>query len=373
MAIAFDASGNSGRTAAATASYSHTCAGSNRILFAITYSEGGAASNDVTAITYNGVAMTLAASSYASGQYGCNIYYLIAPATGANTLSASFSTTSSNHAILGLSYTGAQQSGQPDATTTDRTSGNATLTLTTIADNCWAVIGEASGRAPAASTNVTQRSAPGDGTFSGDSNGIIHPAGSFSMSLTEASGGTPGRVMVSFAPLAGTTYTPTYTESITTTATLLKSTTRPLTESITTAATLLKSTLRLFTDSITNTDTFSGARVKPATLTELVSVTDTFLRSLIRVCSEAITTTSTFLFSSARTFTQSITMSDTLSKVFTHGVVLIESITNTLTSSFKRNGTNVIWTHIDKSAATMWTKATKSAAAVWTHFTKSNQ
>lgn len=56
MAIAFDATTTSSLGSAVTSiTFSHTCTGSNRILFVCTANNGGA---NVTGVTYNGVAMT---------------------------------------------------------------------------------------------------------------------------------------------------------------------------------------------------------------------------------------------------------------------------------------------------------------------------
>lgn len=205
MAIAFDSSSSTGPVfpGGGSQSVSHTCSGVNRILWAIVYDESFTSNvSNITSVTYNGVTMTLANSSYTSGQYGVSAWYLVNPPTGSHTLATTRSNTTNGFGIAGMSYTGAAQFGIPDASTTDRTNGNATVSVTTIADNCWTILGEASGRGVTASTGTTVRQGSGAQLFAGDSNGAKTPPGSTSMSVTESTGGTPGRVMVSFAPFS---------------------------------------------------------------------------------------------------------------------------------------------------------------------------
>ena len=113
-----------------------TCAGSNLIL-----GMHSATLNDTSsAPTYNSVSSTTAsiASSYpGAGRFGVRGYYLIAPATGANT--ASFGTSAGSIEGFVGSYSGAKQSGQPDSTgVTNTTSANTiTTSVTIVADQSW--------------------------------------------------------------------------------------------------------------------------------------------------------------------------------------------------------------------------------------------
>ena len=139
MAIAFDAVSVGLKSPSGTGPLviSHTCTGSDRILFVGCFATAG---DVVTGVTYGGVAMTLVAKHVAGSEYEY-LYYLIAPATGTNDISISWtgSTILRGH---GVSYTGAKQSAQPDAFGTDsETSSNTISTsLTTIADNSWVLM-----------------------------------------------------------------------------------------------------------------------------------------------------------------------------------------------------------------------------------------
>jgi hypothetical protein len=100
------ASGTSS-AASTTVSVSYTCTGTNRILI-VFVSDSGAG---VTGITYNGVAMTQEDTLHTNQNKS---FYLIAPASGSNTLTFTKDLTATINYIV-YSYTGAKQSGQPAA------------------------------------------------------------------------------------------------------------------------------------------------------------------------------------------------------------------------------------------------------------------
>ena len=199
MAIATDAFTNGGSTTGTSHTFSHTCTGANRILFVQVEIEN--ATDVITGVTYNGVAMTLVQSQANTSPSEVNtLWVLVAPATGANNVVVSTSSSVSIGAIA-ASYTGAAQTGQPDASgkkTSQATSS--TLSVTTIADNCWMVsCVQADAGLPTAGTGITARVDESNASF-GDSNGVITPPGSNSM--TWNAGGTwhLNHINASFAP-----------------------------------------------------------------------------------------------------------------------------------------------------------------------------
>jgi hypothetical protein len=106
-----------------------------------------------------------------------------------------------------ISYTGALQSGVPDATASksETTVTTTTNSITTILDNCWVVTGcSDDGGVPTAGTNVTNRAGNNVNERIGDSNGVVTPAGAFSQTWTGASG-TMTMVQASFAPVVTST------------------------------------------------------------------------------------------------------------------------------------------------------------------------
>ena len=139
-AVAFDAA-SSGYQNSTSVSWSHTCTGAN--LFGVIGINLYGASNDITSVTYNGVACaSIASIQFAGGVNNFAVLYGIhGPATGAH--NAVITRTSSNHIVAGmLSYTGVAQTGQPEASTTaapGSSAANLPLTMTVTTDQAWLV------------------------------------------------------------------------------------------------------------------------------------------------------------------------------------------------------------------------------------------
>jgi hypothetical protein len=137
MAIAFDAV-TDGYANSTSVSFAHTCTGSDRFLVVGIKLYGD---NDITGVTYNGVAMShIATALMLSEGNRAVLYGLTAPATGANNVV--ISRTSSNHIVAtAASYTGVNQTGQPEASGTDADSGAAQTTpaATVVSADAWLV------------------------------------------------------------------------------------------------------------------------------------------------------------------------------------------------------------------------------------------
>jgi len=204
MAIAFDSSsfGNTGANNTSV-TWSHTCSGANRILFV---GVSCPSTRTISSVTYNGVGMTNINRS--SGSQTVALYYLIAPATGANNVVVTVDSSTFIYCDA-TSYTGVKQSSQPDANnTSSTTSTTVTTSVTTIADNCWSVLiarGESDG-VTSAGTGSTSRVSSSGYVQMYDSNGNITPAGSYSMSTTQSSQ-VVTQAMASFSPDGGYTLT----------------------------------------------------------------------------------------------------------------------------------------------------------------------
>lgn len=139
MAIARDATSHTSNNGT-TASVTHTITGSNTILIAVLVHN----TNEAGTVTFNGTSMTSIARASRNGRTA-ELFYLIAPTSGAHSLAASWAT-SGNGVIMGMSYTGAKQSGQPDAFNTGTQQNGSsnqalTVTATVVASNCWLVGG----------------------------------------------------------------------------------------------------------------------------------------------------------------------------------------------------------------------------------------
>lgn len=139
MAIAFDAvSTGMNATDPTSLTWSHTCTGSNLVLIVGTSTEsdtGGHTAQTVSGITYNGVALTKIRSDYITDN-GTELWYLVAPATGANNIVVTMTAVVDGLFGAGLSFTGVDQSNPIDnhaGTTTTGTSISQALT-TNVAD-----------------------------------------------------------------------------------------------------------------------------------------------------------------------------------------------------------------------------------------------
>ena len=112
MTVVLDAVGPNSTGTATTGnslSWSHTCSGTNRLL-TVSLSVGSGTTATVTSVTYNGVAMTEAARVMSNNQNDgyVKLFYLVAPATGSNTVQVTCD--SSKPLIAGsVSFTGVDQ------------------------------------------------------------------------------------------------------------------------------------------------------------------------------------------------------------------------------------------------------------------------
>lgn len=140
--ISHDADSNSGYQAASSGyNWNHTCAGSNRYL-----SVGiGMLSlaQTVTAMTYNSVAMTfLGSQNSVTGAARIELWGLIAPATGTNSIAVTLSGSIASAGVAS-SYTNVHQTspteGFNSAQATNVGAADATVNVTTVADNDWCV------------------------------------------------------------------------------------------------------------------------------------------------------------------------------------------------------------------------------------------
>lgn len=202
MAIAYDTStkitdGTSPRN------WSHTCSGSDRILFV----EALTLNDTLTGITYAGTSMTQLAKTTFPGvtRRGAYLYYLINPSSGSHSIIA---TSSSGNITCGAtSFTGAKQSGVPDSSATkDETTASATafLATTVVNSGCWLIgaVADDQGSGGTGLSGAIVRQTSPQGFIFGDSNGTV---GTGSQTLTfdaAASNIKYGMIVASFAPSA---------------------------------------------------------------------------------------------------------------------------------------------------------------------------
>lgn len=104
----FDAASEVSGLAVSGLSVSHTCSGSNRGLLVEAF-QSATAAGTVTACTYNSVAARELLSELNPTSFRGTLLFLVAPATGANTLSVTYSKSEDEVAMGGTSYTNVRQ------------------------------------------------------------------------------------------------------------------------------------------------------------------------------------------------------------------------------------------------------------------------
>ncbi len=203
--IEFDSATNPSLATATSLTFAHTCTGTNRILLVGTMVR----TTTISGVTYAGVSMTAVGSrELVTGADYIQWFYLVAPATGANNVVISLN---ASNVIIGgvVSYTGAKQTGQPDAVINNNatTEATTTTTLTTIADKCWTVLLARANDdgVSSAGTGTTRRANTTGYIQLYDSNGSKTPAGSTSLINTQASQVTATQ-MLSIAMATSTDY-----------------------------------------------------------------------------------------------------------------------------------------------------------------------
>lgn len=201
MAIALDATSlTSAVGAAGSATFSHTIGAGVNITLWVAFFIAGNTTDQLSSVTYNGVAMTqvmtpVIDTGNGNGPAVFYMYYMGNPPAGAHNIviTNSAPTTSFTNAA-GVSYSGTNTSSQPDGTTngtnTNPTTGAVTATITTATSGDWGLLFVALGRTPAANTGSTLRVMVNAQVALFDSNGAFASTGSNSLAWSStASGG----------------------------------------------------------------------------------------------------------------------------------------------------------------------------------------
>lgn len=203
MAIARDTFTNGAFASGTSRTYSHTCTGTDLILFVHVFINTTA--DRISSVTYAGTPMTLLHKFSPGASRYLYLFALTNPATGANNVvvSASASTAIGSNAF---SYTGVEQTSQPEVTRTQSSSADPdTFTITTLTDNSWVALVTLGNNAdPTASTGSNfygQNSVYGDADVFDSGN--IATAGSVSMTLDYPGSFPHGGIQVAIAPSGG--------------------------------------------------------------------------------------------------------------------------------------------------------------------------
>ena len=220
MAIAFEATGNSGIiTSASSASWSHNVSSTDDTVIAVCVGaqDVTAGDRDVSSVTFNSDALTEErednGSSGDTADYRVSSWYRVAPDTGNNTVSVTWGGTIERGAAGSVSLTGVDQSSPVDSSNGGFTNDNATHTVsvTVINENSWVIDGGL-GRAPSPSntnsvgSGQTERWNIGGGTTNrgmGSTEGPVS-SGSVAMSWSQSGSFTEntdwGTALIAFQP-----------------------------------------------------------------------------------------------------------------------------------------------------------------------------
>lgn len=185
--------------------------GTSRILFGGSFTSDG---DNLLLTSFNSVNLTAINKVLKPGStQETYLQYIVNPSSGTHNYTVTATAGQGRLEGACVSYSGAKQTGVPDASSTNTGTSVTTLatSLTTVADNCWAVLWDNDNWNPvAAGTNSTllqDNHGPGD-TALFDNSGVapIHPAGSFSMTInTSGSSANLATNMASFAPFVAPT------------------------------------------------------------------------------------------------------------------------------------------------------------------------
>lgn len=119
MAIAFDAVSQGDNGGLLSLTVSHTCTGSDRALYVVLGAYNSGSLPSTPTCTYNSVSMTVVANqTHVSQSYRLTIFRLVAPATGANDIVATYADTD-EIVLAGLSLTGVDQTDPDDAASSE--------------------------------------------------------------------------------------------------------------------------------------------------------------------------------------------------------------------------------------------------------------
>jgi hypothetical protein len=187
-AIAYDAqAGMNGDSSASSFTYSHTVGtGSDRFLVVgIRTSFTG---DLITGVTYGGTAMTFQVKETTTTWFYTYIYTLVNPASGANNVVVSLSSSQGGVYPRSVSYTGVHQTSPVEGTNNGWTTSTNTLntSITTATDNCWGFLmaANSSGNYAAGTGTNLRTTAPLYLSNVAADGGPKTPAGTLTLQLT---------------------------------------------------------------------------------------------------------------------------------------------------------------------------------------------
>lgn len=284
-------------------SWSHTCTGSNLALVVGVLMSNGNSANTSVAITYNGVSMTKidSADGAAVHGWGNQMFLLIGPSTGSNTIAVTFNNGGSIVTGVAASYTGCAQTGQPDSHShvSNDTTGTLTLATTVVASGCWlvgtsnqvqSVSGQTAGTGTTVRQNLTIGLSQNASMALSDSNGTVATGGR-SLILTATTADFCGTIL-SLVPVASTLFTRANSDSFMNAASRSSTVSRSFIGTRTASDSFMNSASRLATVAKgyvrTASDSFMNAASRLSTVTKRLAFARTSSDSMFNAASRTI-------------------------------------------------------------------------------------
>ena len=195
-----------GSDTSATFNHDVTSSGSNRVLVVSVLMRDGIDIPEVTSLTYGGQTMTLAGrSTHTAYKITSEMWYLINPPTGSNTVAVSFNANISQYGIYATTLLGVDQNGPEDVSANDGQSTMPNVSITTSTPGAWVMDALISHRSSVSDVteNASQTLFAEDYlTFVVGSNSykIVDPEGETSMDWTLSASKEWALFAVAFAP-----------------------------------------------------------------------------------------------------------------------------------------------------------------------------
>lgn len=205
--FAIDGTSSKASAAVSSSTHSHVCTGTDRILL-VFVGPGDSVSGDrtVSGITYNGDALTKIADSDV-GYERVEAWYLVNPDTGNNSIVVTMGGTCSNLSVHAISFVGAKQTGQPDASANPEPAAEDPISesLTTINANCYVVsmVQTVNDGVDSLGGSQTQIASTGSGYVVSSVSGKHVSAGSVTHEYDSGVSDDAAMVLVSVQPAAG--------------------------------------------------------------------------------------------------------------------------------------------------------------------------
>lgn len=334
----------------------------------IVYVVGDSAADNISATSWGGGGMTKIGSAVQTpGDRYSSAWWKAAPSSGGT---IAFTGGSFWRSIAAY-YTGAAQTGQPDASNTGTSSSTTVLSIaiTVVASNCWAIMFQkdsAGGQAYTSSNALasTRYSSDAGGIAYGDSNGVVS-TGSQTCTLTGSGSAGHGGIAFSIKPASNT-----YNQSVDATTSVSASMLTPKTivqtltggAGVAASVSIIKDFVRTL-DAAT-TATASVLKEMALTLSAGASVAaDMTAQRVFLVAMNALTSATASLTKTvgyARTLTAEVSATASLAKQLTLSVALSASATVAATIDVVRE---IVLTATVTTAATMTTAIGKTLTA----------